>query len=214
MKTPTGYRAALEVAAKTAPRSGFSRRLAVILCSLCIAIVAIMVAAPTLIFSASRREGQATAGHSLKPAETPAGNPENGQKLFKRYGCYECHGSHGQIPSRAGPALSPGLHPFDAFVSYVRHPTGSMPAYSEKVASNQDLADMYAFLQSTSHPPSPKTIPILSSASAAAPGLLARLRSGGAADDPTRWSCKETMMSSRSGACAEPAAYTASDLGK
>ncbi len=104
--------------------------------------------------------GQAVAGSS-KSTKTASGNAELGKQLFKKYGCYECHGSHGQIASRSGPALAPDLIPFDAFAAYVREPKGSMPPYVEKVVSQKDLADIYAFLQTTPHPPAAKTIPIL-----------------------------------------------------
>jgi mono/diheme cytochrome c family protein len=103
---------------------------------------------------------QAPAGSS-KPAETAPGNSELGKQLFKKYGCYECHGSQGQIASRSGPALAPDLIPFDAFSAYVREPKGSMPPYVARVVSQKDLADIYAFLQTTPHPPAAKTIPIL-----------------------------------------------------
>lgn len=103
---------------------------------------------------------QAPAGSSTS-AETAPGNADLGKQLFKKYGCYECHGSHGQIASRSGPALAPDLIPFDAFSAYVREPKGSMPPYVARVVSQKDLADLYAFLQTTPRPPAAKTIPIL-----------------------------------------------------
>jgi hypothetical protein len=36
-----------------------------------------------------------------------------------------------------------------------------MPPYTAKVVSDQELADMYAFLQSLPHPPSVESIPLL-----------------------------------------------------
>jgi mono/diheme cytochrome c family protein len=107
----------------------------------------------------SPTSGQAAS--SSKPSETAAGNAEVGKQLFKKYGCYECHGGQGQIASRSGPALAPDLIPFDSFAAYVREPKGSMPPYVGKVVSQKDLADIYAFLQTTPHPPAAKTIPIL-----------------------------------------------------
>lgn len=125
-----------------------------------LAVVAV-VAAPQLILSANSQGGGQATTHTSKSAGAPAGNAENGKQLFKNYGCYECHGSQGQITSRSGPALTPDLVPFDGFAPYVHHPTGSMPPYTEKVVSDQDLADIYAFLQLTPRPPPVKTIPIL-----------------------------------------------------
>ena len=119
-------------------------------------IIGLMISAPL----PSSSLAQAPAGSS-KPAETVPGNAELGKPLFKKYGCYECHGSQGQIASRSGPALVPDLIPFDAFSAYVREPKGSMPPYVARVVSQKDLADIYAFLQTTPHSPAAKTIPIL-----------------------------------------------------
>lgn len=160
MKIPPDYGSALGSVHHVRARSRLLSRVSVILGSLSVVTMAIMLAKPGLIFSASRGGGQAAARAS-KSAGAPAGNAESGKQLFKKYGCYECHGSHGQIASRAGPALAPDPVPFEGFAPYVRHPTGSMPPYTEKVVSDQDLADIYAFLQSTSHPPAPKSIPLL-----------------------------------------------------
>jgi ubiquinol-cytochrome c reductase cytochrome c subunit len=44
---------------------------------------------------------------------------------------------------------------------YVRKPKGEMPPYTSKVVSDQELADIYAFLQSRPNPPAVKNIPIL-----------------------------------------------------
>jgi mono/diheme cytochrome c family protein len=127
-----------------------------------VAIALITVVGPALIFAAGQAGGQA-AKHGPKPAGAPVGNAGNGKQIFVRYGCYECHGSHGQIVSRTGPALAPDLVAFEGFTTYVRHPAGSMPPYAEKVVSEQDLADIYAFLQSASRPPASKSIPLLNS---------------------------------------------------
>jgi mono/diheme cytochrome c family protein len=145
---------------KGAARSFLRCRASASPCLLFVVIGMITVAGPALIFAAGRAGGQA-ATHGSKSSGAPAGNADNGKQLFERYGCYECHGSHGQIVSRTGPALAPDLVPFEGFATYVRHPAGSMPPYTEKVVSEQDLADIYAFLQSASHPPAAKTIPLL-----------------------------------------------------
>jgi mono/diheme cytochrome c family protein len=160
MKTPRGYCLALDIVQNAAARSLRRVSASVSLLSPLTMVTIVMVTAPALIFSASRRGGQAAA-HASKSGGAPTRNAESGTQLFKKYGCYECHGSHGQIASRSGPALAPELVPFEGFALYVRHPTGSMPPYAEKVVSDQDLADIYAFLQLTSHPPPVKTIPIL-----------------------------------------------------
>jgi len=101
---------------------------------------------------------------SLAPATSTAeslqGNAENGKKLFATYGCYECHGRQG-----AGAAIAPRIGPpaltLGGVIRYVRAPTGQMPPYTAKVVSDQDLADIYAFLKSFPAPQPASSIPLL-----------------------------------------------------
>lgn len=90
-------------------------------------------------------------------AQTPSAG--NGKKLFDSYGCYQCHDHDGH--GGAGARLAPNPIPFAAFSKYVRQPTGEMPPYTKKVVSDQELADIYAYLQSIPQPPASKNIPIL-----------------------------------------------------
>jgi ubiquinol-cytochrome c reductase cytochrome c subunit len=87
------------------------------------------------------------------------GNVENGKKLFLKYGCYECHGYAGQ--GGAGARIAPKVLPVEGFIRYVRHPSGAMPPYTTKVASDQDLTDIRAFLATIPEPPPVKSIPLL-----------------------------------------------------
>lgn len=87
------------------------------------------------------------------------GNVENGKKLYLKYGCYECHGYAGQ--GGAGARLAPKVLPTAALIAYVRHPAGAMPPYTNKVASDADLADIRAFLASLPPPPPLKDVPLL-----------------------------------------------------
>ena len=96
-----------------------------------------------------------------KPAETTARNAENGKRLFERDGCFECHGFEGQGGPLTGPRLAPDPIPIEAFTAYVRHPAGNMPPYTSKVVSDQELAEIYAFLRSVPKPPDVKEIPAL-----------------------------------------------------
>jgi cytochrome c553 len=43
----------------------------------------------------------------------------------------------------------------------VRHPSGAMPPYTSKVASDADLNDIRAYLESMPAPPPLKSVPIL-----------------------------------------------------
>jgi mono/diheme cytochrome c family protein len=51
--------------------------------------------------------------------------------------------------------------PYDTLVSFIRTTTGTMPPYSAKILSDDDLSDIYAYLQSIPKPPDPKSIPLL-----------------------------------------------------
>jgi ubiquinol-cytochrome c reductase cytochrome c subunit len=90
----------------------------------------------------------------------PAGDVENGRKIYTSYGCYQCHNfaAHG---GAAGPRLAPPPIPLSAFIRYVRKPTGDMPPYTEKVVSDAELADIRAFLLTIPAPPAAAGISIL-----------------------------------------------------
>jgi mono/diheme cytochrome c family protein len=88
----------------------------------------------------------------------PAANIENGKKQFKAHGCASCHSYSGQ--GGAGARLAQNPISFQAFVSYVRKPKGSMPPFGNQVTETE-LADIYAFLKSVPPSPDPKSIPLL-----------------------------------------------------
>jgi mono/diheme cytochrome c family protein len=93
---------------------------------------------------------------------TPAGNAQNGKKLFMNDGCYECHGRQGQGAAQTGAArIGPPQLSFEGFQSYVRKPTNQMPPYTSKAIPDQDLGDIYAYLKSIPMPPKGKDIPLL-----------------------------------------------------
>ena len=99
-----------------------------------------------------------------EPAETetaPTGDVANGKKIYVSYGCYQCHGYAGQGSTRSGPRIAPDPIPFALFRFIVREPPEVMPPYTEKVVSDQELADIYAFLQSVPQPPDVESIPQL-----------------------------------------------------
>ena len=124
--------------------------------------------AAAFIFSSAGVSGQTAGTSSSSPsasskpssATAPKGNAENGKQLFVKFGCYECHGREGQGGSYTGPRLGPDVFPFALLSTYIRRPTGEMPPYTDKVVSDADLADIYAFLQSRPHPPSPDSLPL------------------------------------------------------
>jgi mono/diheme cytochrome c family protein len=104
--------------------------------------------------------GRVLSDPANKNASAPAGRTEAGAALFAKIGCYQCHSNEAQ-GGQAGPRLGPDPIPFARFSQYVRSPTGDMPPYTEKVLSNQELADIYAFVQTRPRPPAVNSIPQL-----------------------------------------------------
>jgi mono/diheme cytochrome c family protein len=98
------------------------------------------------------------------PAQVrPQGDAANGKQIYLRDACFTCHGRSGQGGVFRGPTpiLAKTALPFDGFRELLRDPPGDMPAYSEAVLSDKDIADIYAFLESLPGPRSPKDIRVL-----------------------------------------------------
>jgi ubiquinol-cytochrome c reductase cytochrome c subunit len=89
-----------------------------------------------------------------------AGDAVKGKATFVRVGCYECHGHQGQ-GGVAGLKLAPDPLPYETLAAFVRSSSGPMPPYSDKILSDADLGDIYAYLASIPKPPDPKSIPAL-----------------------------------------------------
>ena len=84
----------------------------------------------------------------------------NGKKIFLRDGCYECHGYDGQGTIQ-GARLAPPVLNADGMIRYIRKPAGAMPAFTDKVLSDQEVKDIYAYLKSLPGPKPVKDIPLL-----------------------------------------------------
>jgi len=93
----------------------------------------------------------------------PAGAADHGKTLYQQVGCYECHGLAGQGAQATGPRLSRTELPFEGFLLQLRHPQGQMPPYEVVVLSDQDAADIYAYVRQMPAPRDPKSIPLLKS---------------------------------------------------
>jgi mono/diheme cytochrome c family protein len=100
------------------------------------------------------------AGVLLGQGPVSAASAEKGKTLFITHGCFQCHGTVGQ-GGNAGPKLAPDPMPFEALANFVRTSNRQMPPYREAILANDDLADIYAYLQSVPAVPDYKTIPIL-----------------------------------------------------
>ena len=117
---------------------------------LSLALAALMIASSIVL-----------AAQNPAPASAPRGNAENGRMLFAKFGCYECHGREAQGSTATGPRLGPNPIAYNRFIAYIRKPAGEMPPYTAKVVTEQQAADIYAFLQSLPRPPAAETIPLL-----------------------------------------------------
>jgi mono/diheme cytochrome c family protein len=95
--------------------------------------------------------------------DAPKGDVANGKRIFLADNCFTCHGRSGQGGAYNGPApiLAHTALPFDGFKGQVRNPSDDMPAYSDAVLSDQDIADIYAYVQSLPGSRSAKDIAIL-----------------------------------------------------
>src|SRR5215472_6023026 len=79
----------------------------------------------------------------------PKGDAANGKKVYLADGCYQCHGRVGQGGLMTGPApvLAQTKMPYAAFHRQLRSPINDMPPYPQTLLSEQEVADIYAFLQ-------------------------------------------------------------------
>jgi ubiquinol-cytochrome c reductase cytochrome c subunit len=110
--------------------------------------------------------GVSADGQGVTPAKpaaqaaAPAGKVENGGVLYKKVGCYQCHANEAQ-GGLSGPRIGPNLIPYARFAQYTRRPTGDMPPYTTKVLSDQEIADIYAWVNARPKPPAVDTLPQL-----------------------------------------------------
>jgi ubiquinol-cytochrome c reductase cytochrome c subunit len=98
---------------------------------------------------------------ALTPGFGQTGNADNGKRLFVKDGCYQCHGYAGQGGAAGARIAAIGLNA-QGLIRYVRAPGGQMPAYTNKVISDQELTDIHAYLQTLPKAKPAKDIPLLS----------------------------------------------------
>jgi mono/diheme cytochrome c family protein len=89
-----------------------------------------------------------------------AASAEKGRVAYVAHGCWQCHGFAGQ-GGITGPKLAPDPIAMEAFTGFVRTTERAMPPYSEAILSNDDLADIHAYLESIPKPPDYRDIPLL-----------------------------------------------------
>jgi ubiquinol-cytochrome c reductase cytochrome c subunit len=91
----------------------------------------------------------------------PPGDAASGKRLYMADGCYQCHGTVGQGSRPTGPHIAPNPVPYEGFAAQLRHPANTMPPYTSVVLSEQELADIYAYLVSIPPLLDPKAAAIL-----------------------------------------------------
>jgi ubiquinol-cytochrome c reductase cytochrome c subunit len=89
-----------------------------------------------------------------------AASADKGKIAYIQHGCWQCHGFQGQGAS-TGAKLAPEPIALEAFTAFVRSTDRNMPPYSETVVSNEDLADIHAYLQSVPNAADYTRIPLL-----------------------------------------------------
>ena len=94
-------------------------------------------------------------------AQLKPGNVDNGKRLFSFNGCYQCHGTVGQ-GGAAGARLAQTKLNQQGFINFVRNPPPSnMPPYRAKIMSDQELADVFAYIRTFPEPLNPANVPLL-----------------------------------------------------
>lgn len=116
--------------------------------------LSLSVGAAILLLVCSSAQTQTTAS-APQADNAPAGNVQNGKRIFEAQACKSCHGSQTQGASSeedAAPRIAPTRLSQRLFSGFVRNPIGKMPPYPSSSVSDAELADLYAFLQSLAPP--------------------------------------------------------------
>src|ERR1700741_438244 len=119
----------------------------------CVAIAAALVLMPFAAQCNEPREGR-----SQEPAsKVSTGNAQKGNLVFESLGCNKCHGSEGEGVAGSGqsggvPRIASTSLALPEFIHLVRKPKGVMPPFGSDRASDSDLADVYAYLQTLKTP--------------------------------------------------------------
>ena len=102
---------------------------------------------------------------AAQPADATTGDADSGRQLFARFGCYACHlySGAGYNGAPGGAPLVPMRLPEPAFKVYLRNPPvpRRMPPYTADVLSDDEAADLYAFIRSLPEPRAAEEIPLL-----------------------------------------------------
>ena len=97
------------------------------------------------------------------PRNAVAADAAMGKTTFVQHGCWQCHDYNGQgsVATSNGKVIARTALPLEAFKSFVRDTNGAMPPYRPAVLTDDELDDIYAYLQSLPPPKSASDIPLL-----------------------------------------------------
>ncbi len=123
-----------------------------------------VAAAACVVAAIDAQGGRGSAGQPQGAAPVPAqattGSAARGKQLYLDYSCYACHGYNAQTGN--GQRLLPPRLTQQVFTLYIRAPrTRQMPAYSTKLLSDAEAADIYAYILSLPREPELKDVPLL-----------------------------------------------------
>ena len=102
-------------------------------------------------------EGDFGGEEEVEQEEGAIGNPANGQNLFFSLGCNVCHGDQGE--GLVGPTIAMTIVPLDRVIEQYREPLEAMTEFPPDQVSDEEIADIYAWLQSVPRPPEADIIP-------------------------------------------------------
>jgi mono/diheme cytochrome c family protein len=99
----------------------------------------------------------------VSPALALAASAEKGKTAFVKHGCWQCHSFDGQgsIATSNGKVIARTALSVEAFKVFVRNTNGAMPPYRAAILTDDELDDIYAYLQSLPAPRPAADIPLL-----------------------------------------------------
>jgi mono/diheme cytochrome c family protein len=102
----------------------------------------------------------------VSPPLALAASPEKGKTAFVKHGCWQCHNFDGQgsIATSNGKVIARTELSVEAFKVFVRNTNGAMPPYRAAILTDDELDDIYAYLQSLPAPRPAGEIPLLKAA--------------------------------------------------
>ena len=105
----------------------------------------------------------AFASGAVWPATALAASVEKGKAAYVQHGCWQCHDNAGQgsLATSGGKVIARTQLPLDAFKLFVRTTNGAMPPYRHAALADEELDDIYAYLQSLPPPKAVNDIPLL-----------------------------------------------------